>query len=286
VNLWHHRVHFDVPSDQYCETPSGRLRFVEAGSGPPVVLIHGIGRSLHDWTENIDALAQSHRVIALDMLGFGLSEKPEIRYTVDLQARALCEFMRTLGLEPAALVGNSLGGAVALTLALKHPELVSKLVLVAPAGMGERGASFFTWMALPLVGEWVTRPSLKGSQQVLHALFKDTKFHTEARAQRDFELGQMPGAQRVFLSMLRSMVHGNQLRPQLLKNLRDRLGELEMPTLMIWGQQDQILFSHYAAAAAATLKNGRLQIFDPCGHFPMIECADAFNDMVLEFLDQ
>ncbi len=271
-------------TERFCETPSGRLRYVEAGAGSPVVLVHGIGRSLHDWSDNIDAFAQSHRVLAVDMLGFGLSEKPQIQYTVDVQAKALCEFMRALKLEPTALVGNSLGGAVSLTLALKHPDLVSKLVLVAPAGLGERAATFFGVMALPFIGEWLTRPSLKGSHQLLRALFADNTFHTEARAKHDFELGQMPGSQRVFLSMLRSMVHRNQVHPELLKNLRGRLGELETPTLMIWGQQDQILFSSYAAAAAAMLKNGRLEILDPCGHFPMIECAKAFNTMVLEFL--
>jgi pimeloyl-ACP methyl ester carboxylesterase len=276
---------FGMDSDQYLETSFGRMRFVEAGRGEPIVLVHGIGRSLHDWSENIDVLAQSHRVIALDMLGFGRSDKPKIRYTVDLQAQVLCEFMRGLKLEPATLIGNSLGGAVSLTLALRHPEMLSHLVLVAPAGMGEHGAAFFGLMARPLIGELITRPSLAGSKRFLHALFADKKFHTEARAKQDFELGRTPGSQRVFLSMLRSMVQRQQLHPELLKNLRDRLHELELPTLMIWGEQDQILFSRYAAAAAAMLKNGRLEIFDPCGHFPMIECADAFNKLVLEFLD-
>jgi pimeloyl-ACP methyl ester carboxylesterase len=269
----------------FVQVGSNRVRVLEAGRdrGPTVVLLHGIGRSLEDWSENVDALAANHRVIALDLLGHGLTDKPRVAYSVPLQRDFLRDCLAVLGVERASLIGNSMGGAIAVAFTLEYPALVNRLVLVAPAGMGEKGADFLGLLTLPFLGELLARPSMDGSRNVCKALFSDSSFVTEARVNRDFELARQPGAQMVFLRMLRSMATRRGLRRELLEAIRGRLREVNAPTLMIWGKQDHILFVQYAEAAAKAL-NARLEVFDPCGHFPMVECSADFNRLVTAFL--
>jgi pimeloyl-ACP methyl ester carboxylesterase len=269
--------------DQFVEVQGHRVRYREAGSGSVVVLLHGIARSLEDWSENLEVLATRHRVIAVDVLGHGLTEKPRVAYSVAQQRDFLRACFKVWGVERASLVGNSMGGAIAVSFALEYPALVDRLVLVAPAGMGERGADFLGLSTVPVLGELITRPSRAGSRNVCHALFSDASFVTEARVERDYKLARQPGAQWVFLKMLRSMAYRRGVRPGLLEAIRGRLSEIRAPTLVIWGRQDRILFFEYAEAAAAAL-NARLEVFDPCGHFPMVECSEAFNRLTLEFL--
>jgi pimeloyl-ACP methyl ester carboxylesterase len=226
----------------FIQVGSNRVRVLEAGSGPVVVLLHGIGRSLEDWSENIDALSSKHRVIALDVLGHGLTDKPRVAYSVPLQREFLRGCFAALGVDRAAVVGNSMGGAIAVSFALEYPQLVERLVLVAPAGMGEKGADFLGLCTVPILGEFITRPSKDGSRNVCKALFADAKFVTEARVERDYALAREPGAQMVFLRMLRSMATRQGLRRELLEAIRGRLGEVRAPTLMIWGKQDHIRF--------------------------------------------
>jgi pimeloyl-ACP methyl ester carboxylesterase len=260
-----------------------RVRVLEAGKGSAVVLLHGIGRSLEDWSENIEALARHHRVIAPDLLGFGLSDKPKLNYTVPLERDFLRDMFQVLKIERASLIGSSMGGAIAVAFALEYPQLTQKLVLVAPAGMGKRGADFLGLCTVPVLGELIARPSKIGARNICKSLFHDPTFVTETRVARDHELSKEPGAGRVFLSMLRSMAVRSGLRPELLEMIRGNLERVKAPSMVVWGRQDQILFETYAASAAQGL-NARLEIFEACGHFPMLEMSERFNALVVEFL--
>ena len=132
--------------DKFVQVGQVRTRYRTLGDqGSTVILLHGIARSLEDWSENMRALSSLHRVFALDLVGFGLSDKPDLPYSVPFLAGFVRQFMQTLGLEPAVLMGNSMGGAVALELAFSNPELVEALVLAAPAGIGSKGAKWLAW---------------------------------------------------------------------------------------------------------------------------------------------
>ena len=119
--------------------------------------------------ENIAPLSERHRVHALDMVGFGRSDKPQVPYSADLLVRFVNDFMAEQGIERTSLVGNSMGGLVALQLALLAPEKVDKLVLVASAGLGREITMSLRLISLPFIGEWLSRPSREGAVQVLQA---------------------------------------------------------------------------------------------------------------------
>jgi pimeloyl-ACP methyl ester carboxylesterase len=272
--------------DQFVEVNGLRVRYRSAGErGPVLVLLHGIGRTLEDWSENMLVLGRSHRVFALDFPGCGFSDKPNLPYTTPFLAGFVRDFVRALDLERVTLVGNSMGGGISLEFSALFPELLEGLVLVAPAGMGPKGAQFLGLCSIPVFGEVISRPSRAGSKRALEFLFADRNMMTQARVKRDFELSSQPGATRAFLKMLRFMANRQGAKPAFYKRSLENAGSVGVPTLIVWGVQDHILPVEYAPVAAQTIPGSRLQIYDPCGHFPMLERAQEFNALLLEFLE-
>lgn len=273
-------------NDRFVQVNGLRVRYRSAGErGPAVVLLHGIGRTLEDWSENMLALGRSHRVFAPDFPGCGFSDKPVLSYTTPFLAGFVRDFLRALNLERATLVGNSMGGGISLEFAVQFPELLEGLVLVAPAGMGPKGAQFLGLCSIPVFGELISRPSRVGSKRALELLFADRNMITQARAERDFELSSQSGATRAFLKMLRFMANRHGAKPAFYNLSLENAAKVRVPTLVVWGVQDHILPVEYARVAAKTIPGSRLQVYDPCGHFPMLERAGEFNVLLLEFLE-
>ncbi len=271
--------------DWFVEVGGLRVRYRSAGErGLVVLLLHGIGRTLEDWSENMVALGESHRVFAPDFPGCGFSDKPVLPYTTPFLAGFVRDFLRALNLERVVLVGNSMGGGISLEFAAQFPELLEGLVLVAPAGMGQKGAQFLGLCSIPVFGEVISRPSRVGSKRALELLFADRKMMTPARAERDFELSSQPGATRAFLKMLRFMANRHGAKPAFYNRSLENASNVRVPTLVVWGVQDHILPVEYAPVAERVIPGSRLQVYDPCGHFPMLERAQEFNALLLEFL--
>jgi pimeloyl-ACP methyl ester carboxylesterase len=178
-----------------------------------------------------------------------------------------------------------MGGGISLEFAAQFPELLEGLVLVAPAGMGPKGAQFLGLCSIPVFGEVISRPSRAGSKRALEFLFADRNMMTQARAERDFELSSQPGATKSFLKMLRFMANRHGAKPAFFTRSLENAAKVRVPTLVVWGVQDQILPVEYAPVTAKTISGSRLQIYDPCGHFPMLERAQEFNALLLEFLE-
>jgi pimeloyl-ACP methyl ester carboxylesterase len=272
--------------DRFVEVGGLRVRYRSAGEcGPVLVLLHGIGRTLEDWSENMLVLGKSHRVFAPDFPGCGFSDKPVLPYTTPFLAGFVRDFLMALNLERVTLVSNSMGGGISLEFSAQFPELLEGLVLVAPAGMGPKGAQFLGLCSIPIFGEVISKPSRVGSQCALGLLFADRNMMTQARAERDFELSSQPGAMRAFLKMLRFMANRHGAKPAFYNRSLENAANLRVPILIVWGLQDQILPIEYAPVVAKTIPGSRLQIYDPCGHFPMLERAQEFNALLLEFLE-
>jgi pimeloyl-ACP methyl ester carboxylesterase len=270
--------------DRFVEVNGLHVRYRSAGErGPVLVLLHGIGRMLEDWSENILVLGRSHRVFALDFPGCGFSDKPNLPYTTLFLTGFVRDFLRALNLERATLIGNSMGGGIGLEFSVLFPELLEGLVLVAPAGMGPKGAQFLALCSIPIFGELISRPSRVGSKRVLGLLFADRTMMTQARAERDFERSSQPGATRAFLKMLRFMANRHGVKPAFYGRSLENAAKVSVSTLIVWGVQDQILPVEYAPVAGRVIPGSRLQIYDPCGHFPMLERALEFNALLLEF---
>jgi 4,5:9,10-diseco-3-hydroxy-5,9,17-trioxoandrosta-1(10),2-diene-4-oate hydrolase len=281
------KLMLEQPSeDKYVDVRDLRTRYWMLGDeGPPLVLIHGIGASVESWAANVHPLSRTHRVYALDLVGFGAADKPAAPYTLSYLAQFVADFMRSQDIERASIVGHSLGGGVALKLALGHAEKVDKLVLVSSAGLGREGHIFFRLGSLPLVGDYLTRPNRERTAQFLEEMVYDPEMVTEELVDLSYDLMSRSGAQEAYLSTLRSLATVFGTRKTVLRSIVDRLDRITAPTLVVWGEQDEILPVAQAHVAAEGIPQARLHIFQECGHYVPLEKAEAFNALVSEFLN-
>ncbi len=271
--------------DQYVNIENLKIRYWNAGSSQScVILIHGLGGYVENWEKNIASLSKNHRVFALDLPGFGRSDKPNDRFSISYWAAFLQKFMRTLEIERAALVGASMGGAIALQFALRYPQQVESLILSGSAGLGYEVTPFLRLVAVPILGERLSRPSRAGSGQFWKEIVHDQRLITDPLVDLDFELSSLPGSQQSFLKALRTLVNTWGGKKDSIRPILDHLEEILSPTLILWGAQDRFLPVTHAHNAVKRIRNASLHIFDPCGHLPNYERADEFNSMVVDFL--
>ena len=270
--------------DRYVRVGSINTRYRIQGAGSPVVLIHGIGSSLEDWDLNFDPLAEHHCVWALDLVGNGRSDKPAAPYTMVYFSNFVRDFLATQGLDRVSLVGSSLGGTVTLDFAIRHPEQVDRLVLVDPAGLGRDLTLLFRLSTLPVLGKQLTKPSLKGSEQLQRSFFFDQSLVTPELMRFKYELSNQPGMQDAMLATLRANVNLRGVKPAVVSDLADNLSRITAPTLVIWGRENHTIPVAQAEVARKGIPNVEVHIFDKCAHAPMIESPAAFNELVLKFL--
>lgn len=279
--------------DHYIDLGQVRTRYWHAGGqaggqandgGSAVVLLHGIGCSVQEWRSNITELARKHRVYALDLLGFGLTGKPDTAdYSIRGHAQFVLDFMASQGLDRAHLVGNSLGGRVALECGLMAPARVASMVLVDPAGVGRETHINMRLAAAPLVGELLTRPSRFGLRMLWNLAFYNRAFVTDALVEDKFNFASQPGAQRAFLRTLRSFVAFGGFPTEQVAALHQALPGVQVPALVAWGMQDQLVPVAQAAILKRLLPRVEVKLYDRCGHAPMVECASEFNADVLGY---
>lgn len=277
----------EAPQDRYITVGRVNTRYWAEGDGDsPVLLIHGIGGYVESWLPSLGALAEQRRVYALDMLGHGRTDKPQAAsYEVADLAQFVHDFMEALEIERAHVVGHSLGGAIATRLAIMFPSAVDKLVLVASAGLGKEVCMELRSCTLPVVGEVLTRPSRSVSAQNLKMCVYDQALVTDESVELDFEMASLPGSQRSFLRTLRACggLLTGQSKSMCGPNL-DGIGSIDKPVLVVWGRQDKVIPVAHAEVAAHAVQGVRVELFDQCGHTPMLEHTEAFNQLLLEFL--
>ena len=273
-----------LPQDQYVKVGNINTRYWSAGDkGSVVVLIHGLGGFIENWVYNIGPLSKSHRVYALDLPGFGRSDKPLIR-DLTVLVRFLAGFLDALGIEKASLIGNSLGGGLVLFFALGSPGRVEKLVLVDTAGMGKSVIADFKVCSLPVAGELLIRPTLKSTANLWQKVVYDPSLVTPELVDSSFKLASLPGARQALLATLRAGIGIFGQRDKYTKLILKDLGKITEPTLIFWGSEDRIIPVAHSRIAAAKITGARLHIWEKCGHMPMFEYPDKFNTLVLDFL--
>ncbi|RKY01038.1 alpha/beta hydrolase [Candidatus Poribacteria bacterium] len=267
----------------YLRVMGFKVRYLHAGEGRPVVLLHGLGVFAESWLYNIPHLSKSFSVYAPDIIGFGRSDKPRLKYDLNLFERFLEGFMDGLGLQKATLVGNSLGGGIALAFALEHPERVDKLVLVSSAMIGRKVSWGLRLLSLPLIGRLlVGKGSKEELKRALAGSFYDPKFLTDDWVEEAYRISKLPGSEYPFLSVIRNGVGLGGIKREYV--LLDRLHELRMPVLIVWGENDRVIPVRYAYAAYYRIRDAELVVFPKCGHAPQIEKYPDFNRVVLRFL--
>jgi pimeloyl-ACP methyl ester carboxylesterase len=264
------------------------VNVIELGEGPPLVFVHGLGGSWQNWLEQLPVFAHSHRVVALDLPGFGRSPMPREQITISLYARVLDQAMQALGIGAAAVVGNSMGGFVATELAIAFPQRIERLVLAAPAGISSFGNPEATRVALwlrrirPLLavgGGWLaTHADAVTRRPGLRALtLKDVaRYPSQLPAQLVAE--QLRGAGKPgFVDALEA---------NLSYDYRHRLPEIVCPTLVVWGKSDRVISVRDADVYTELIPNARKVILPDTGHVPMLERPGKFNALLEQFLSE
>ena len=273
--------------ERYVDVDRLPTRYLRAGTtGPPLVLLHGVGDSALDWQWVMPTLAGTHRVYAPDLPGSGGSIKSDVDYSPAFFTQFLSAFLDALEVKHAAVIGHSLGGLVGLRLALSEPSRVSALGLVASAGLGREVTYALRSLALPGTGKlavaWGKRPP--GAAQ--RALGRSTLlFARPWRVPRkwlkeQYRLARLPGFLEAQLATVRAQVG---LRGQR-EVLVDRLAQLEVPTRLVWGTGDRVLPYSQAKEAVSRLQEGSLELISDCGHSPHVEQPERFVSALGRFL--
>ena len=274
-----------MPEDRYIEVGNLKTRYWALGDkGTVVILIHGLGASADIWRYNVEALAEQHRVYVPDVIGFGRSDKPGPSFSPFDYTRFLDDFLNILRIEGASLIGQSLGGAIALHYALQFPQKVRKLVLVDSAGLGKEVIWTLRLMSIPLVGELVSYPSRKGVELFFKFAVRDPALVTKDFVDLYYNFFSRPGFQKFLLKIVRSIINVAGAREEVLAPLRNNLSKITQPTLIIWGERDRVLPLKHAYWGKEKLPNAELKIIEGCGHIPFFERPEEFNKLVLEFL--
>ncbi len=257
------------------------------GAGPPLILLHGDGENAADWQWVLSQLATTHSVYAPNLPGFDGDYKPNIEYTATFYARFIENFLDIRGIEQAAVVGNSLGGLAALHFALRAPQRVTALGLVDSIGLGRAIHPALPPLTLPGFGElgieWAKTPlgAMQRAWFRARLLFAEISHVPSAWIAEQYRLAQTPGCLQTALAALRAVLDLGGQREVLLH----QLPRLEMPTCIIWGEQDRIVPIRQAQEGVALLKHGSLVSIAECGHLPHVEQPDRFAIALSRFLN-
>lgn len=272
--------------DKYIEVNGISTRYWRAGNkGPVVLLVHGFAASVDYWMYNIEALAKNFRVIAVDMVGFGKSDKPKIKYSAEVLAEFIKNFLDVLKIKKVNFVGHSLGGAIGLKFAIDHPDYVEKLILVDSAGFGQDLPYGLKLLSLPFIGRFLMRCNKRQLYaKALRAYAYQKKEITDEFIDNMFEIFNLPDTKRTILAMLRQHATCFGARLRSIKPILDNVDKIKAPTLIIWGAEDRMLPFKHTKKALEKLPHAVLRVFPHCGHIPQIEERGMFNRAVISFI--
>lgn len=275
---------------KYVTVGDARIRYDESGDeeAPPVLLLHGIGRSLEDWSLQHPLLARDHRVISVDLPGFGFSQRMAQTTTLAGLARGVWATMDAIGeTRPVHLMGNSLGGAVSMQMVVEEPARVTTLTLVNSAGFGKEVTFALRMLAIPGMGKpLLGRIDTRTAPQVERALFASKTLVTPERVAMAIKLARQPDFADVYLEIARELGGFWGVAPHWRAELLPRVADLAKPTLLIWGDRDRILPVTHLNAARSAFPHAQWHLFRHTGHMPQIERPGQFAHLVRPLLAQ
>jgi pimeloyl-ACP methyl ester carboxylesterase len=247
-----------------------KIHYVEAGQGPALIFLHGLGAVKEIWAPNVGPFSAKYHVYSLDQIGFGRSDKPLLDYRISTFSDFVYGFMQSQQLSKATLVGNSLGGWIALDFALQHPGMVDKVVLVDSAGL--------PWQSQPAVN--LNPASVAATRKMFNALFYDKKIATDEFVEQVFANHMSNNDGYTIQRTLQGFSTENQFLDEA------KLASIHVPTLVVWGREDQLLPVAAGEKFRDHIPGAKMVVFDQCGHVPQIEKSAEFNKAVLDFLSK
>ena len=260
-------------------------RYYHEGSGYPVLLIHGVGVSADSWLRNIDSLAADFHVIAPDTLGHGFTGTGDYRagppqpHVVD----HLVALVEHLGLDRFAVAGSSMGAMLALLLYFRLPGRIERLILISSGSstLSEEELSRTLKESFANGLSAIAHPTLESCRKRMENIFYDPAAVPDELVLMQLTMYALPGAVAAYEARMLGMMDLEGSRPY---RVADRLGEIEVPTLLVWGRDDPRVIFARAQEAAAKIPDSRLVGFEKCKHHPHIEHAERFNALARGFL--
>jgi pimeloyl-ACP methyl ester carboxylesterase len=263
-----------------------RVRVDGDAANPPVLLLHGIGRSLEDWAPQQQRLSAAHRVIAVDVPGFGFSDRPEGPITLSAFAKGVLGAVDALGeTRPLNVVGNSLGGAIAMQMLAYRPERVASLALINSAGFGSEVTALLRVLAVPVIGPLSTRRPTRASARLLErTIYADPSLATKERIDHALAVGNQPNSGAVLRETALALGTARGVKPGWRRQLAAFAALHPRPTLVMWGERDRVLPAHHIHEARRVFPHAQTHLLPDIGHMPQIECPEEFAGLVLPFL--
>jgi pimeloyl-ACP methyl ester carboxylesterase len=279
------------PPSEYLSIPSHKIDlsgvkvyYVEAGKGPPLLFLHGLGGSWKDWSDTLPGFAATYRVMAVDFPGFGGSDQPEVKYSIEWLTDVMEQFIQKRKLDGVNLVGHSMGGLVALNLAARPNSRIKKLIVTDAVGIGDKAEFMSYAMTKKIMGPETRWESFEGFLKeefrgMVESFVKDRKPQTA----RDF-----------FESVPKNPITGNRLLPMTPSvqmtasiidfDIRPKLASIRQPTLILWGAKDPVAPPQDASFLKKEIPQSRLIFLSDSGHSPMKEHPSFFNQELGKFL--
>jgi len=270
-----HRIEIDGTSLNYVDIG-------EQGDDRPIVFVHGLSGQWQNWLENIPRFARDRRVVAMDLPGFGVSEMPREKISIELYGNFVADMCRRLDLAPAVLVGNSMGGFVAAEATIRAPEVVERLMLLSSAGVSQMEIAQRPLMAAAKVAGFLAKANVPQKRWVAR---RPVPRHWVMSV-----IARHPGGIRPDAMYEALMKGANKpgfeagLRATIDYDFRDRIPQIHCPTLVVWGEKDMIIPVKDADAFVSMIDGARKIIIKDTGHVPMFERPSTFNGLLHDFL--
>jgi pimeloyl-ACP methyl ester carboxylesterase len=256
--------------------------YIEKGEGEAIILLHGFFYDSYLWDSNIEVLAEHFKVYALDLWGFGYSTREPLDYGYQLYSDQVLMFMDALNIKQASLAGQSMGGGTAIYFCLKHRQRVNKLILVDAAGVPHGLPLTGKFFNLPGVGEFFLglNNNLIRRKNLADVFIHNKNLITDNYFENVTRFHKIKDTTECMLTILRKQFFhtlSNQLR---------QLSQLDVPILIIWGKEDKAIPWQKGEEMHKILKGSRFEILESAGHVPNYECAEEFNKLALDFLQE
>jgi len=262
------------------------VHYVKKGSGPPVLLIHGLGEFFESWMFNIDGLSSEFTVYAMDLPGHGLSEEWTDEYNIESGTRFLYGFMEAVGIDKAVIVGHSLGGPMTVGLAVRHPEKVEKLVLVNSGGFDDHVSMGYRLATVPVLGRIMLGPRQIFNRKTIRFGMRRQFFNAGAVPEAWVEAActhfRRPNRNSMLMKIIRSYTGLRGIKKDV--TILNLLPEIHQPVLIVHGENDNVVPVEKVREACRLIDSAAVTIFNECGHNPHIEKSSEFNEAVASFL--
>ena len=279
----------NIPEDQYIKVGSVNTRYWMAGEGSTLLLLHGITNSVEDWLLNFNVLAGRYRVVAVDLIGHGKTDKPlTASYHIEELGRFIISFIDALELKPVDIIGHSLGGWIALIIAIKHPDYVNRLVLIDSAGLGKETPTIIRLLTLPGLGEFLAANLIKMDfnkfLEIQRENWPDAEMATDEMIKLKYEATRKIEHKKTILKTFRALANIFGTKESAYLPVVEGLTSIKHPILVVWGRRDTISPVAWTHRIANACPQAQIEIFDGCGHDAMVEAPNEFNRLVLGFL--